>query len=154
MDNREASLKLWVTMSRAHQAVHEALRRDMERRGLSMKEFAVLEVLLHKGRLPIGEIGDRVLLTSGSMTYVIDQLEEEGLIQRKPCPEDRRIIYVCLTDKGRALIEEIFPEHAALIERLMDGLSCEEKREAAALMKRLGLRAAELGSEVAVSADG
>lgn len=98
------ALKLWVVMNKALRSVEEHLRRQVESHGLSFTEFAVLEVLLHRGALPIGELGGRILLTSGSMTYVVDKLEKRGLIRRRACPNDRRVIYAELTDEGRSLI--------------------------------------------------
>lgn len=143
----DSSLKLWVVMNHTFSSIEERLRQQVESHGMSFSEFAVLEVLLHKGPLPIGEIGDRVLLTSASMTYVVDNLEERDLIQRRPCPEDRRVIYAELTEQGRERIEEVFSEHSALIRRLTDELSLAEKETLTDLLKRLG-KSAE-GKEVA-----
>ena len=106
---------------------------------LRPQSIAVLEVLLHKGTLPIGEIGERVLRTSGSMTYILDKLAKRGLLRRRPCPDDRRVQFAELTDEGRTLITTVFPEHAVLIADLMSALSPEELRTAADLLKRLGL---------------
>ncbi len=146
MDRETASsLKLWVVMNRALRSVEKPLRRQVEAHGLSFTEFGVLEVLLHKGPLPIGEIGNRILLTSGSMTYVIDKLEQRGLIDRRACEEDRRIIYAELTEQGRTLIETVFSEHAALIRRLMQELRPAEKETVTNLLKRLGRSVAERG---------
>ena len=136
-----ASLKLWVVMNRALRSIEEPLRRQVEAHGISFTEFAVLEVLLHKGPLPIGEVGSRILLTSGSMTYVIDKLERRGLLQRRACDEDRRVIYAALTAEGRGLIETVFQEHARVLQDLMGGLHPDEQHEAAELLKRLGLYA-------------
>ncbi len=138
-----AALRLWIVMSRARGSVEAHLHRQVEAHGLSLTEFAVLEVLLHRGALPIGEIGDRVLLTSGSMTYAIDKLEQRGLLRRRRCEEDRRVLYAELTPKGRAKIETAFPEHAALIRTLMAVLTRKEKHEAADVLKRLGRFAEE-----------
>lgn len=144
MDRETASsLKLWVVMNRALRSIEEPLRRQVEAHGISFTEFAVLEVLLHKGPLPIGEIGDRILLTSGSMTYVIDKLQERDLIRRRACDEDRRIIYAELTKQGRTLIETVFSEHAALIRRLLGELRPAEKETVTNLLKRLGRSAEE-----------
>ena len=85
-----SALKLWVVMNRAVQSIERHLRRQVEAHGLGFTEFAVLEVLYHKGAQPIGEIGSRILLTSGSMTYVIDKLEQRGLLRRAPSATDRR----------------------------------------------------------------
>lgn len=148
------ALKLWVVMNKALRSVEEHLRRQVEAHGLSFTEFAVLEVLLHRGDLPIGELGGRILLTSGSMTYVVDKLEKRGLIRRRACPEDRRVIYAELTDEGRALIEPVFREHAALVRNLMDGITLEQQLSATELLKRLGRYAEALDPRaVPVNAD-
>lgn len=147
MDKETASsLKLWVVMNKAFQSIEKHLRRQVESHGLSFTEFAVLEVLLHKGPLPIGEIGDRVLLTSGSMTYVIDKLERREFIRRRTCAQDRRVIYAELTEKGRTLIEKVFVEHATLLKDLMQGIQSEERILAANMLKQLGIYAEKRSS--------
>lgn len=140
-EGADTALKLFVVLSRAYRAVSEHARRDQERHGLGATEFAVLEALYHKGPLLIGEVGARILLTSGSTTYVIDKLEERGLVTRRPCETDRRALYVDLTREGRALIRKIFPAHAKALESAMAGLSRAEQRNAIDLLKRLGLAA-------------
>jgi len=142
-EDREASLKLWVVMNRAMRAVGEHLRRNVEAQGLHPSEFAMLEALLHKGSLTLGEVGERVLLTSGSVTRVADKMEERGLIRRRPSAEDRRVCQVELTDEGRELIERVFPPHAESLQAAMGGLTVEEKRIATAMIRRLGRYAAQ-----------
>lgn len=144
-EDTAAALKLWVVLSRASRTIGEHAQRDIERHGLGATEFAVMEVLFHRGPLMIGEVSERVLLTSGSTTYVVDKLEGRGLLHRRACREDRRVTYVDLTEEGRALMGEIFPEHAEALRRAMEGLTTEEKRIAAALLRRLGLHAQDQG---------
>ena len=124
-------------MTRTQSRIREHLQRQVEAHGLTLTEFGVLEALLHKGPLTHGEIGDRVLLASSSMTYVIDKLEDRGLLRRRQSEEDRRVKLAELTPEGRAKIEGAFPEHAALLGDLMETLSLEEKREAASLLRRV-----------------
>jgi MarR family transcriptional regulator, 2-MHQ and catechol-resistance regulon repressor len=138
-EETDTALKLWVVLNRASRAVADRLRGSIEREGLSLSEFGVLEVLYSKGRQLVGELGSRILLTSGSMTYVIDRLQERGLVQRRPCPGDRRALHVELTEQGRELIARIFPKHAEEVRRLLGGLTLEEQQIATALIKRLGL---------------
>ncbi|MES3628680.1 MAG: MarR family transcriptional regulator [Longimonas sp.] len=135
--DRRRALQVWIALNRAQHAVDAPLRRQVEVHDLTMKEFAVLEVLLHKGPLPVGEVGERVLLTSGSMTYVLDKLEEEGLVTRRADDDDRRIQIVRLTDDGRDRIEQVFPEHAVMIQTLMSDLSIREKETLFRLLRRL-----------------
>ena len=135
----DTSLKLWVVINRAARAIETRLRVQVEGHGLSMTEFGVLEALLHKGDLPIGELGSRVLRTSGSMTYVVDKLEGRGLLERRFCAHDRRVVYAALTAAGASLIQTVFAEHAALLAQIMNPLSPEEQQTATALLKRVGL---------------
>src|SRR5262245_19031204 len=112
-----------------------------------MTEFAVLEVLHHKGALPLGEIRDRILLTGASTTYVVKKLEERGLMRRQSCAEDQRIVFGELTAKGRALIDEVFPGHVERLQRATAGLSVPEKREASRLLRTLSLHARRMTGE-------
>lgn len=142
--DRELSLKLWVVLARAYHALARQSRRDIQRHGLLASEFAALEVLYHKGDLPVGNVSERVLLTSGSMTHVVDKLERRGLLARRRCAEDQRVTYLAITPTGRALMASIFPAHAEAIRRATAALGADEKRTLVSLLKRLGLAAAEL----------
>jgi len=97
----------------------------------------VLEALYHKGPLRLGEIRDRILVTGASTTYVVKKLEERGLMRRKSCAEDSRVVLGELTAKGRALIEEVFPVHVELLQQATAGLTVSEKREASRLLRAL-----------------
>lgn len=141
--NAQLSLKLFVVLSKAYKGIMDQAMKDMKRHGLSVTEFAILELLYHKGKFPLQQIGDKVLITSGSITYNIDKLEKKGLLRRVPCPDDRRVTYAEMTDEGAKWMENVFPEHAAVIDTIMNALSAEEKRETIALLKKLGLGSAE-----------
>jgi MarR family 2-MHQ and catechol resistance regulon transcriptional repressor len=138
----EASLKLWIVLSRAYTAVSRRVEADIARHGLSMGEFAILEALHHKGPLLLGEVQRKILVSSGGVTYLVDRLEMEGLVERRKCPEDRRARYAALTAAGTELMAGIFPAHAAAIEEAVAGLTTEEKEEAIRLLRALGLSAA------------
>lgn len=142
--HEELSLKLFIVMNRALEELRKQATEDVKRHGLNLTEFAVLELLYHKGPQPIQVIGKKVLLASSSITYVIDKLEEKQLIERIACPKDRRVINVTLTPSGEALIKQIFPEHRQAISELFDSLSLEEKEVAITLVKKIGIYAENL----------
>jgi len=98
----------------------------------------VLELLYHKGPQPLQQIGSKVLMSSGNITYVVDKLEQKGLVKRRASLEDRRLIYAETTDAGNRLIEEVFPKHAEVIHQAVNGLTDEEKKLASQLLKKLG----------------
>jgi MarR family transcriptional regulator, 2-MHQ and catechol-resistance regulon repressor len=139
--DRTATLQLVIALARAYQAIEQGVRPHLAEQGLGMTEFAVLEVLYHKGPLPLGEIRDRILVTGASTTYVVKKLEQRGLIRRKTCAEDQRIVFGELTPKGRRLIEEVFPAHVARLRHVMAALSVSEKRAAGRLLRRLSQHA-------------
>ncbi|AXI08027.1 MarR family transcriptional regulator [Oceanobacillus zhaokaii] len=134
----DTSLKLFVTLSKAYQSVMERAEADIKSRGLNFTDFAVLELLYHKGQQPLQKIGKKILITSGSITYIVNKLEKLGYIKRNPCESDRRITYASIDQKGEELLDEIFPEHRKMIQDIMSALSEEEKEMATQLLKKLG----------------
>jgi MarR family 2-MHQ and catechol resistance regulon transcriptional repressor len=137
----EKSLKLFIVLSRAYKAINEHVNKAIQTKGLNPTEFAVLELLYHKGDQPMQQIGGKILLASGSITYVVDKLEQKGLLRRIACPNDRRVTFAQITEQGKTFIEEIFPEHANQIDTLMSSLSDSEKTLAIDLLKKLGIPA-------------
>jgi MarR family 2-MHQ and catechol resistance regulon transcriptional repressor len=129
-------------------ASHAVMRYDHKSIGkqgfASLSDFAVLEVLLHKGALPVNTIGKKVLLTSGSITTAVQRLEKKELVRRERSEGDARVVLVHLTDQGRSLIEEAFASHADNLDALFDGFSVEERAQFANLMRKLGQRSKKL----------
>ncbi|MFF2481135.1 MarR family winged helix-turn-helix transcriptional regulator [Paenibacillus sp. NPDC058071] len=141
MGNSNESLDLYIALSRASQWVNAHADRDIRKHGLNRTEFGVLELLHHKGPQPLQQIGEKVLMSSGNITYVVDKLEKKELVCRKASTEDRRLTYAEITEAGRQFIEQVFPVHTAVIEQAVDGLTAEEKRLASSLLKKLGKHA-------------
>lgn len=107
-EDQSTSLKLFVVLSKAYKTVMDRAVKDMKQYGLSPSEFMILEVLYTKGKIPLQQIGGKILVTSGSITYNIDKLENKGLLKRVPCEEDRRVIYAEITAEGIELFDRIF----------------------------------------------
>lgn len=136
-------LKLYIVLSRAYRALLAHDERDVRRYGLNLTEFAVLELLYHKGPHPLQQIGEKILITTGTITYVVDKLEQKGLLYRQPCDKDRRKTYAILSDAGRSLLERIFPSHAKALGYALGGLSPEEQEAVTKLLKKLGVEASK-----------
>ena len=140
----ELALKLFIVLSRAHREITDRVMEDIKSHGLNPTEFAVLELLYHKGDQAIQQIGKKVLLASGSITYVVDKLEAKGLLMRKPCPKDRRVTFAVITEKGKELIAGIFPAHKKAISKIFGGLDDSEKESMITMLKKLGFHAQEM----------
>lgn len=138
----EQALKLLVVLMRAQAAISELVTRDVERHGLTGSEFGVLEALLHKGPMLLGELQRKILVSSGGITYLVDKLADRGLVERLECPSDRRARYAALTETGRELISRIFPEHRKAILEAMSALDEDQQVQATELIRKLGLAAA------------
>src|SRR5947209_16675583 len=119
----DVALQLWVVLARAFDAVERHSRASIARFRLGTTEFGVLEVLYHKGELPVCEVQRKILVESSSTTYVVDKLVDRGLVRRRPSRADRRVILLALTPRGQQLIQRIFPPHAAVMRRAVSALS-------------------------------
>lgn len=134
----DRALDLWVALARCAASVHRVSARDIQRLGLTQPQFAVLEVLHHKGPLPLCAIGEKLLVTSGNITYVADQLEKAGWLRRERSPDDRRVVHARLTPQGAALMARVFPGHAAAIARAARWLTAAEQATLSRLLKKWG----------------
>lgn len=135
------SPELFTVLARAYNWVNAHATRDHRRYGLNSTEFGILELLYHKGPMPLQQIGEKILISSGNITYCVDKLEKKQLLARQPAQNDRRVIFAALTAQGHALLDDIFPLHAEVLRTATDGLTNEEKIQAIALLKKLGLAA-------------
>jgi len=139
-----SGLHVWLVLWKAYESVRAHAVRQIHALGLGYSDFAVLELLLHKGPTPVNTIGQKVYLTSGSITAAVDRLEAKGLVVRCNQPEDRRTRMVHLTENGRELVERAFRQHEAAMDRVMACLDEAERGQAIHLLKKLGRHAAEL----------
>lgn len=137
-------LVLWKAAS-AVKSYAETSISDLEMCG---SDFAVLEALLHKGPLPVNEIGRKVLLTSGSITVAVDRLETKGLVERRAHGTDRRARVVHLTSEGRKVITRIYGDHAEDMEQLASAsLSSKERDTLIRLLKKIGYKATSVSKQ-------
>jgi MarR family 2-MHQ and catechol resistance regulon transcriptional repressor len=138
----EAATRVWIVLHKAAHAIEQNAIRSISAMGLGLSEFAVLEVLLHKGPQPVNVIGKKVLLSSGSITAAVDRLESKKLVRRTVDTEDLRARIVQLTAKGRGLSERAFQQHALDMEETMAVLNSSERTELVHLLKKVGMWAA------------
>jgi MarR family transcriptional regulator, 2-MHQ and catechol-resistance regulon repressor len=129
---------VWLVMLKATQAIMKYAAADIQKTKLGDSEFRILEVLLHKGPLPVNTIGPIVNLTPGSISVAVDRLHRRGLVSRIEGDDDRRIRIVELTRTGRSLIVPAFRKHAAGMKRLFAELTQEELRQFEIALKKVG----------------
>ena len=138
---------VWLVMMKAMRALTRYAADDIEETGLGLSDFGVLEVLLHKGPLPVNTIGPIVDLTPGSISIAVDRLFAKGLVTRVESTEDRRVRIIALTARGKDLIVPAFRKHSGQMKRVFSQLSPEELRGLGVTLKKVGKRAAALMEE-------
>lgn len=121
-------------------AIQDRIKTELLTYKLNITEFSVLEVLYLQGIQTIHQIVNSVLISSGSMTYVIDKLEQKGLLKRNACPNDRRAIHVSLTEDGTRLMEKIMPKHHTLVDHMFDSMTEEDKDTLIKLLNKVSIR--------------
>jgi MarR family transcriptional regulator, 2-MHQ and catechol-resistance regulon repressor len=141
------ALHAWLIMLKAWQSITRYVLPTMMEEGLGESDFRVLEVLLHKGPMPVNAIGPRVDLNPGSVSVAVDRLYKKGFVSRVESSSDRRVRTVSLTEKGRRMFAPIFRRHAALIKRAFQDVSLEELQQLERILKKIGERAESLVHE-------
>jgi MarR family 2-MHQ and catechol resistance regulon transcriptional repressor len=144
----ENGIHIFLVLWKATRAVEAYAEKSITGLEMCGSDFAVLEALLHKGPLPVNEIGKKILLTSGSITVAVDRLEQKGLVERRAHDSDRRARVVHLTKEGKRLITRAYTQHAADLEELASAsLTSTERTTLIRLLKKIGFKAASLTPE-------
>lgn len=140
MEKESLSLKIFVVLMKSTKTLEEIIKKDISSHGMKSSDFMVLEALYHKGSQTVREISNAVLINTGSITYVIDKLEKKGYVKRRHCKDDRRVVYIDITEDGTKLMDEIFPKHQQVIEELFADVSEEDKQTVIDVLKKVGKR--------------
>lgn len=133
-----SGIHLWLVLMKAYRTLARQARRSIEPSGLGVSDFAILELLLHRGPQPVNAIGRRIDLTSGAITSAVDRLEAQGLVARTADTEDRRTRLVSLTPKGTARTREAFGVHEKAMAGVTGSLTKAERETLIKLIKKLG----------------
>ena len=137
----------WLIMLKAWQSITRYILPAMMEEGLGESDFRVLEVLLHKGPMPVNAIGPKVDLNPGSVSVAVDRLYKKGFVSRVESSRDRRVRTVSLTEQGRRMFSPLFRRHTALIKRTFQGVSSEELQQFELILKKIGKRAESLAEK-------
>jgi MarR family transcriptional regulator, 2-MHQ and catechol-resistance regulon repressor len=150
MEDRKRStqtLHAWLIMLKAWQSMSRYLLPALLEEGLGESDFRVLEVLLHKGPMPVNSIGPKVYLNPGSVSVAVDRLYKKGFVSREECSHDRRVRTVALTEKGRQMFVPLFRRHTTLIRHAFQDVSSEELKQLEQVLKKIGKRAERLADK-------
>jgi len=134
---QEPSLATIRALVRAYQAFARYSETFVRQYGLTPAQFDVIATLGNTQGLTMGYIGEKTLITKGTLTGVVDRLEQKGLVTRATPPESRRSVVVQLTIEGTTLFEQVFPAHLSDIKQHLTPLDASEMELLRVLLHRL-----------------
>jgi DNA-binding MarR family transcriptional regulator len=105
--------------------------------GLTTSQFDVIATLGNTKGFNFKELGEKTLITKGTLTGVIDRLEKKGLVQRQMDQQDRRVFQVVLTKQGEEIFEKVFPQHISYFKQRFQSLTTEEHQEILTALRKL-----------------
>ena len=133
------ALNTYIKVTRAAQSIMDRAMQHLGESNLTPSQFAILEALYHLGTLSQVALAQKLLLSTGNITTVIQNLEKRDLVCRQRSAADQRYMQVSITDTGRALIASIFPSHVQGIVDIMNALTPEEQETLGRLARKLGV---------------
>src|SRR3954453_15937368 len=119
----ELALKTWVQLARTFTRMARKLDQELERHGLSVPQFDVLATLGFEQGITQQELAERLLVTKGNICGMIDRMEANGWVERRPALEDRRVNPLFPTRRGTTLLAQVMPEQQALIKEVFRALA-------------------------------
>lgn len=116
----------WVAVARACQLVQQTLARELKPLDIKPPQLDIMVNLMRSEGISQQELARKLLVGRSNMTMLLPQMERRGLIERKPDPEDRRVLRLYLTDSGKALAERAIAIQTDLVDEIMSVSSAEE----------------------------
>lgn len=131
-------LRAWLRLLTCCNLIESEVRRRLrDAFDTTLPRFDVLAQLERAGELPMSELSQRLMVTGGNVTGMVDRLAAEGLVAKRPCADDRRRQLVRLTAKGRRSLASMAPEHQRWIDEMLGQLSRDELRSLYRLLAKL-----------------
>jgi DNA-binding MarR family transcriptional regulator len=122
----------WIGFLQTHASITKALDADlMANIGIPLSAFEVLFGVANsdEGYLRMSEVADRAMLSPSRVSRLVTELERRGLLERRSCPSDSRVVYAAITDEGRELLTRMQELHFEGIERRFFGPLSDEQVE-------------------------
>ena len=132
------ALRLWLRLMSVHKLIAGTVRQRLQQQfDMTLPRFDLMAQLEHEpSGLRMVDLSNRLMVTSGNITQITDQLEREGLVERHPDPQSRRACQVRLTPAGRRAFAPIAAAHEEWMKELLSGLTKKEKRSILALLAK------------------
>ena len=122
-------LKIFIGISKARKKIGARSNKLFLKYGLTEAQFGVLEAIYNKGPLSVGEIQEKILSSSGTIPVIIKNLEKRQLLIKEKDKLDKRKFIIRITEDGRKLMDEVFPQNREIICQMIDGSLNKDEQE-------------------------
>ena len=136
-ESRISQTMLWVRMAVTFNLLYQEIKKDLAKENLTVSQLDILVCLDRTKGLPLSEVADRLLVTGGNVTGIIDRLENAGLVTRQRDSKDRRIVWARLTEKGYGIYRQLMPRYIETMNRINSYLTPAERKELMRLLKKM-----------------
>lgn len=130
-------IMLWVRLAMTFNVVYQEIKHELREEHFTVPQFEIISCLDRKTGLSLSEIAERLLVSGGNVTGIIDRLERDGYVHRVRDKIDRRIVRALLTEKGFELYKSFLPRYKEVMHRINSGLTLEERKQLQRLLKKL-----------------
>ena len=128
---------LWVRLAMTFNVLYQEIKRELNKEHLTIPQLEIISCLDRTKGLSLSEIADRLLVTGGNVTGIIDRMERDGFVHRVRDKIDRRVVRAVLTEKGFELYKSFLPRYKEIMHKINSGLTEEERRQLQHLLKKL-----------------
>lgn len=135
--HKQPFMEVLRELALAYQAFEAFDTKNLLQYDLTLPQADVIFTLGNTEGMVFKEIGERTLTTKGTLTGIVDRLEQKGLVKRLVCTKDRRRMYVALTNKGTKLFNKVFPKHVSNLKQRFDRMTKSEMNQAVVLLKKI-----------------
>jgi DNA-binding MarR family transcriptional regulator len=132
-----AEIMLWIRLATTFNLVYQEIKHQISRDKLTVPQLDIISCLGRTGGLPLSELAERLLVSGGNITGIIDRLERDGYVYRARDDHDRRVVRALLTEKGDELYEAFLPRYKEIVTEINKGLSPQERKDLQRLLKKL-----------------
>ena len=129
---------LWVRLAMTFNVLYHEIKTELSKEKLTVPQLDIISCLDRSKGLPLSELAERLLVTGGNITGIIDRLERNGYVYRERDKKDRRIVRALLTEKGFDLYKSFLPRYKEVMRKINSVLTTEERQQLQRLLKKLG----------------
>lgn len=137
---KEASFRevmLWVRLAMTFNLLYNEIKKELSKESFTVPQLDIISCLGRTKGIPLGELAERLLVTGGNITGIIDRLERDGYVFRERDKADRRVVRAQLTEKGLALYQALLPRYKKIMNRINRALTFQERKQLQQLLKKL-----------------